>query len=335
MSRKNWIAFLLSCIIALVYALPWLAFSDQARTTEIHNGPAGLRILYLFVTVFVTCAIFFCCNFFLKNFLSGQRRAVRIAVQILIHAIITLLCTSVLLIIATLIFDVKAVRAYLVFYLIRNLILAVVVSLLCYIIDLVERLEKERMEVLLLENRNSESELSALRSQIDPHFIFNTLSTLGSLITPENRRAILFLEHMSDTFRYVMEKRSTKMVSLREELQFLSSYLYMMNCRFGDSIQLTVDIDNQEQHFVPQFALQIAVENAIKHNSISSIAPLLIDIRKNKNYLIVRNSVRKAGSCEGFGIGLSNLSKRYQLLSNTTIEIYYTETHFELSLPLL
>ncbi len=125
------------------------------------------------------------------------------------------------------------------------------------------------------------------------------------------------------------------MVSLREELQFLSSYLYMMNCRFGDSIQLTVDIDNQEQHFVPQFALQIAVENAIKHNSISSIAPLLIDIRKNKNYLIVRNSVRKAGSCEGFGIGLSNLSKRYQLLSNTTIEIYYTETHFELSLPLL
>lgn len=336
MARKRWIVILLSFVIALLYSLPWLAFRGRPDNYEnaLIEGGVPLRVLYLFVVVFLTSLLFFYTNAILSKAFLERRRIVRRVLQALIQLIIVLAITVVLVLLSTVVLDVKAPKAYFVFYLLRNLILAAIVGLLTYVIDLIDRLDKERMEVLLLENKNTESELVALRNQIDPHFIFNTLSTLGGLIDPFNKKAMTFLEHLSNSFRYVMERRSDHLVPVREELEFLRSYLYMMNCRFGDSIRLTIRLEDGESRLLPQFALQIAVENAIKHNFFSTAYPLKISICQERDHLIVKNSVRKVKSV-GYGIGLENLSKRYMLSGDENIEIRQHNEYFELLLPLL
>jgi len=332
-TRKNVLAVLLSSVIALLYSLPWLAFEPRASVT-VNESAVAARIFYLFVIVFSTSLFFFYSNFLLAKILKSQPRVVRIVLHLLIQAVIVLAFTTILVLIAVLAIEVRAVKAYFVFYLLRNLIVAAVVGLLTYIIVLMEKLQKERMEVLMLENRNTESELATLRSQIDPHFIFNTLSTLGSLISRDNKKAGIFLEHLSDTFRYIMERRSNKLVLLNEELEFLKSYLYMMNSRFGEAIRLTVNVDADQVHLLPQFALQIAVENALKHNLVSPAHPMHVEITKLNDRLSVKNSLNRI-SAAGHGIGLANLSKRYLLSSGRDIEIRQTDSFFELSLPLL
>src|SRR5687768_11567113 len=148
MTRKNWVTILLSFIIALLYSLPWLTFGDNPRYAAMRLNETGvsLRVAYLFVTVFLTSAVFFQSNFILKKALAKNSQAIRIMLHSAMLVITILGCTGLLILIASVTFEVQAIKAYFVFYLIRNTFLAVIVGLLSYIIDLMEKLEKERME---------------------------------------------------------------------------------------------------------------------------------------------------------------------------------------------
>jgi Putative regulator of cell autolysis len=336
MTQKKWVIVILSFIIALLYSLPWLVFRGMPEVPQagLVDGNITVRVSYLFVTVFLTSLFFFCADFILANLLREHHGIVWGALYLAAKFIVVIVCSAILVVVATFVLEIRAPLAYFTFYLVRNAILAIIVGLFTYVVDLIEKLDRERMEVLTLESKNTESELAALRSQLDPHFIFNTLSTLGGLIHPRNQNALTFLDHLADTFRYILEKRSDNLVSVKEELDFLHSYLYMMNSRFADAIRVTIDAEEVQSKLLPQFAIQIAVENAIKHNMVSAAHPLEIEISGRHTWLLVKNPVRKVSSV-GYGIGLANLSKRYVLSGSRNIEIRNGEGNFELYLPLL
>src|SRR5690606_30492996 len=132
----------------------------------------------------------------------------------------------------------KAVRAYFIFYFFRNFIIAIVVVLVAYAVGLIDELRQEKIEVLLLQKQNTETELAALRSQIDPHFLFNTLTTLSNLVRNNSKESISFIDHMADTFRYMLDNRAEKVVPITDELSFLRSYVFMMQKRFGGVLEV-------------------------------------------------------------------------------------------------
>ena len=176
-----------------------------------------------------------------------------------------------------------------------------------------------------------------LKSQIDPHFLFNALNSLTGLIRTNSREAIRFVNSLSETFRYTLDNQKQKAVTLREELRFLDSYLFMMKARFGDALRVKTEVkDVHLDKKLPQFALQLLVENAVKHNLVSRSKPLNVSIVSNDQMLIVQNDLQlKTQVTKRYGIGLANLSKRYDLIAGDNIEIERNEHYFRVKLPLL
>ena len=166
-----------------------------------------------------------------------------------------------------------------------------------------------------------------LKSQIDPHFLFNALNSLTGLIRTNSREAIRFVNSLSETFRYTLDNQKQKAVTLREELRFLDSYLFMMKARFGDALRVKTEVkDVHLDKKLPQFALQLLVENAVKHNLVSRSKPLNVSIVSNDQMLIVQNDLQlKTQVTKRYGIGLANLSKRYDLIAGDNIEIERNE----------
>lgn len=263
-------------------------------------------------------------------------RSRRVTLDVFMNLLLVVMIGLILVTLANQVFDLRATKAYFTFYFFRNIIICIVVLLVTYVVDLIEKLKQEKVGVIMLQYQNAESELAALRGQIDPHFLFNTLTTLSSLVRANSNESISFIDHMADTFRYMLEKREHKSVTVRDELHFLESYLFMMKKRFGESIHMTIHIEEFDlAKSIPQFALQLAVENAIKHNVVSPHHVLHVELLSNGDAIKVRNNLQPKGSEEGNGLGLDNLAQRYWLMAKKKITVTKTESFFEITLPLL
>jgi two-component system LytT family sensor kinase len=324
--------------MAIFFALPWIALSEQMRLASFNPQRLVIwpRVLFLFLTVFSTSLLFFAYNLFWKHRWRIAMRSRRVTLDVFMNLLLIVMIGLILVMLANQVFDLHATKAYFTFYLFRNIIICIVVLLVTYVVDLIEKLKQEKVGVLMLQYQNAESELAALRSQIDPHFLFNTLTTLSSLVRANSNESISFIDHMADTFRYMLEKREHKSVAVRDELHFLESYLFMMKKRFGESIHVTIHIE--EFHLtksIPQFAIQLAVENAIKHNVVSPHHVLHVELLSNGDAIKVRNNLQSKGSAEGNGLGLDNLAQRYWLMAKKKITVTKTESFFEITLPLL
>jgi len=180
-------------------------------------------------------------------------------------------------------------------------------------------------------------QFDALKNQVNPHFLFNSLSALTTMIRNDQENAILFVDQLSSVYRYLLEYRDKEIVSLKTELEFLDSYIYLYKIRHGDN--LVVDYVNMEkqQDSVITFSVQMLVENAIKHNEISSDRPLRIEIeRTGDSYIWVRNNLQLRRSVlKGNHLGLENISERYKILSNKEVKIIEGPEKYEVGLPLL
>ena len=181
------------------------------------------------------------------------------------------------------------------------------------------------------------SRFENLKNQINPHFLFNCFSVLQNLIETNPGKATVFLEKLSDMYRYILEKREESMSSIEKELEVLNVYLYLMHTRHENSLQVSIKIDPANyQKFVPTLAIQMLIENAIKHNRFSMDEPLKIDIFIENDYLVVRNELRKKGSvASSTKIGLENIKHRYQLQTNIPVYIQESKNYFEVKLPAL
>ena len=299
-------------------------------------GLSDTRIVFLFVTVFLSSILFFQYNFFWKRWLSARRQGWIAWVQNLLFNIGLVLVLSVALMwIADGIFTISVKRPFFIFYVLRNVLIAFVAMLVAHVIELLENLRHEKIKTLLLQHQNIETELAALKAQIDPHFFFNSLNSLNVLIRENTKEALAFVDHFSQSFRYILENREQKLVTVREELVFLESYLFMMEKRFASGLVVNIRIaDDLHARSIPQFALQFLVENAVKHNQVSARHPLRVDIYSEPDHIVVKNNLQKKQSAKGYGIGLANLSKRYQLIHDTDITVQTGPTHFEVKLPI-
>ncbi|MBP5307431.1 MAG: histidine kinase [Paludibacteraceae bacterium] len=191
-------------------------------------------------------------------------------------------------------------------------------------------------EVEKLRQENFDTQLRLLRQQISPHFLFNALSTLRS-ITSENKTKN-FVTQLSNVYRYLLSRKERNLVTLREEMDFTESYLYILKERFEDGLQIDISIDRPLlDSCLPPLALQILIENATKHNIVSFEEPLNVSIcNEGPDWLVVSNNLQpKLSHTESFGIGLQNIRKRYRLLGERNIDIQQTDKSFSVRIPLL
>ncbi len=183
-----------------------------------------------------------------------------------------------------------------------------------------------------------QAQLDALRNQAQPHFFFNTLNTLRDIIDQNSKEdAKEFVDKLSDMYRFLLEAGNVNLISLREELKFAKAYIHIQSERFGTNLKLNWDIpETSLEALIVPMSLQLLLENAIKHNVISKAKPLLINVIVKENRLTVDNRIQpKSTQLPSTKVGLTNIEKRYGLISGESLEINNDGNRFIVSLPLV
>ena len=201
-----------------------------------------------------------------------------------------------------------------------------------------KRLRQAEQEREMLRAANLQSQLDALKQQVNPHFLFNSLNVLDSLIEDDPPRARIFLEELSTVYRYLLRSNEYHLTDLEKELGFIQSYYHLLKTRLGHGLQLNLEIDDRYQNYkLPPLTLQLLVENAFKHNIVLPDQPLVINIRTDQagNLLIQNNVQRKNVRVASNGIGLSNILTKYRVLNQPTPTIREENGLFEVKLPLI
>jgi two-component system, LytTR family, sensor kinase len=203
---------------------------------------------------------------------------------------------------------------------------------------MVKEAESEKVQRAQVEQAKAEAELEALKNQVDPHFIFNSLNTLSHLMEAKPAKAKQFNDSLADVYRYILHSKGRDLVTLGEEMKFLEDYFSLLKIRFENAVQLNNNIKHEsaDNVLVPPISLQVLVENAVKHNEFSDIRPLLIQIEMNDEELVVHNKInRKLLKRSSSEIGLRNLNDRYLLTTKKRIIIKEDEKDFTVILPIL
>ena len=215
---------------------------------------------------------------------------------------------------------------------------AMVMSVFYTAVYFYEQWGRSLLKAEQLKRQNLQSQFIALKNQISPHFLFNSLSTLSSLIGEDQKLASTFVQNLASVYRYVLQSMDSALVALATELQAAQSYIFLQQSRFGDNLRVHVRIPEEyEQLCIVPFTIQILLENAIKHNIVSNEKPLTIEVvAEGGNVLVVKNTLQRKQSVEASaGVGLRNMVKRYDLLGRKDVVIRETETEFIVSIPLL
>lgn len=189
-----------------------------------------------------------------------------------------------------------------------------------------------------LRKENLQSQLSILKSQVNPHFLFNSLNTLTSIIPEEPEKAVDFVQNLSRVYRCILELKDEEVITLKEELTCVESYIFLLHTRFGENLSIEMKLTPTAMNqFVVPLSLQLLIENAIKHNVVSARKPLKIHIWNTpENNLVVENNLQLKDHEEvSTGTGLQNIDNRYQLISDQRIAVKETDTHYTVTLPLL
>lgn len=201
-----------------------------------------------------------------------------------------------------------------------------------------ENWKKSLLETEKLKKINLQIQLDSLKTQVNPHFLFNSLNCLSSLISSDPDKASEFLDEMSKVYRYLLRSNDGELISLSAELQFISSFFHMLKTRYGSSIALQVDVyDRHKDYLIPPLTLQMLVENAVKHNVILKDSPLQIKITSDmSDFLTVSNNIQKKSSkILSNKVGLQNIITKYQLLNYADVTINNDAEAFSVSLPLI
>lgn len=199
------------------------------------------------------------------------------------------------------------------------------------------QLQKMRIRKKRLELARAHAHAEMLKNQISPHFLFNSLNALSSLIYTDEDQAYRFVKELCNVFRYVLKHKDRELIALKDELEFTLAFFYLVKIRFRDNIRLLSSIPASYLDFqLPPLSLQMLIENAIKHNIISKDEPLIIAIKAEHQHLSVSNNLQERTNIEkSTGIGLKNIADRYKYLTDQSLEVMKTETEFMAKLPLI
>ncbi len=213
--------------------------------------------------------------------------------------------------------------------------LTVVITI--HVIYFYNKYQKTKVKESQIVAKNESAKFESLKNQLDPHFLFNSLNVLTSLIGENPEQAEKFTTKLSKVYRYVLEQKDKDLISLEEELKFAKSYMQLLQMRFEEAIEYSIpeEVSSPDLKIVP-LSLQLLLENAVKHNVITSSSPLQIRIYESEGYLCVENTVNPKASLEkSTKVGLKNITQRYELVSSNKVTIENDNKIFKVKLPLL
>ena len=222
-------------------------------------------------------------------------------------------------------------------YTVMPFFMIILVSTIYESIFLFYRWKSSVLETERLRRANIQSQLEGLKNQVNPHFLFNSLNTLAYLIPEDTNKAVCFVQKLSKVYRYILEIRDKKLITLAEELEFLQSYIFLLRERFGDNISIRIKVDDELKNLsIVPLSLQILFENAIKHNVISKDKKLCIHVFTEGNNLVVKNNLQKKTIlAPSTKVGLQNIRNRYAYFIEQTVDVIETKDHFMVTLPLI
>ena len=220
----------------------------------------------------------------------------------------------------------------------RNLFSALIVLGSIFIMRLIYQKQTFELENEKLRIESLQSQFESLKNQVSPHFLFNSLTALKTLIRESPQLAGQYVDHLSQVLRYTLQGNDKQLVTLREEMEFAESYLFLIKMRYDTNLIIHTEINEEQLRLMlPPLTIQTLLENAVKHNEISKRHPLSIHIISSENEtLTVTNRIQKKLSPEqGTGIGLTNLSKQFQLLGDRSLQVSSENNEFRIEIPLI
>ncbi len=312
--------FVHSSILSLIFAIVYSTF---------FSGITAICLFYFNMKLI---------NFCDKKFSWHQRAALRIITETMGLIINSAILSSILTITVHSINNYKKGLEPILInnFLITSVInLIMVIALEAYIFYSNWKNTKQKADEL--ERQNMISQLEALKNQLNPHFLFNSLNVLMSLIRKDASAAEKFVEEFSRIYRYITESSDLHLIELVKELDFSISFLKLNKYRFGEGIRYMIDGDLRSiDALIPPVSIQLAIENAIKHNSTDIDSPLIISIYHDNNQIVIKNSFQpRYNENNSTGIGIKNLIKRYNLLSDKKAEFYSIDNYYYCKLPLI
>ncbi len=191
-----------------------------------------------------------------------------------------------------------------------------------------EKMDKARIQ----------AQLEALKNQIDPHFMFNSLNSLSHLIDESPEKAKAFTSSLAEVYRYILSNKDQRLVMLEDEMLFLNKYIELLQLRFGEHLQVVFDLEKEAEtrFLIPPISIFMAIENVVKHNQISKKMPMEVAISQRQQLLSIRNSLQKKSSKpHSSKIGLKNLDERFKIIVGRGIETSSDSLYFNIKLPLL
>ena len=321
---KQRVILAISSLVSLLVSAPRiLSFYDithQANNSFSESSYLDIIVRFLFIFSFSWLILQYNSNWI--HHILFKYNWKRIVFAIISNGALSTFATSLLLftyplIVGQEIHDFEEGLFYFIYMVVASVLFFISGILRFQIIHKQDIIEKDQLRQESLEN-----ELRALKNQINPHFLFNSLNSLNSLVR-ENDAATKFINKLSFAYRYILKNGDQNLVLLEEEVQFLESYIYLINTRYRDRVVIDVQIDkNLLSKKIPPSGIQTLVENAVKHNEISQSHPLLVKVYIDNEFICVENKIRlRKTLAEGTGNGLSNLDKRYYLLKKKHISI--------------
>ena len=295
--------------------------------------------------VFLRSMVMFCFSWLVlsfnlvwKNQWQGQKIRSQLSTDIAINAGILILGVTALTILKQ-IFSPGFFEGRQLFFMtfFAYLIVQLILLLISRVINLNFQHQQNLLEKEQAKQKALQHQLQALRTQINPHFLFNALNSLNALIRQKSENASTFVDKLSWLLRSTLQRSDKDFISLQDELEYLEAYIFLQKERFGEKFNVDIRIPEEwKKEMIPSFSLQLLVENAIKHNVASKQNPLLVEIYPKEGFLIVKNKIQeRRDGLESTGTGLSNLSTRFQLLKKRTIQIQNDEQYFSVKLPVI
>jgi sensor histidine kinase YesM len=219
-----------------------------------------------------------------------------------------------------------------------NVICVLFVTHVYETVFMVKEQQNEQVKNSELQRAKAEAELSALKNQIDPHFMFNSLNTLTHLIKVDSNKALVFTENLAEVYRYILSQKDQTLVLLDDELDFTNKYIDLLHLRFGKALIIKKCFNGiiGKDFLIPPTSVFVAFENAVKHNEISEKTPMQIDIDIKESTLIISNSIKeRKAKTHSSHIGLKNLDERFKLITGEGIISHRNDDQFIVQLPLI
>ncbi|KQO20534.1 histidine kinase [Flavobacterium sp. Leaf82] len=314
-----------------------IALAILASIPKLFDGDStfGDIIINASITLLFSIFIWYYNMYSLPKFSSQRTNTSLFNWKLLLSVIMGILVMVILVIGHQELFQISKMDAPIMFEL-RGVLINLIVYMFLHL--LFQNYQTQQMGVELERTKavNLGAQYELLKQQVNPHFLFNSLNTLKSMVDIQDPQSSDFILKLSDFYRFTLESRKMDLIQLREELQILNSYVYLLKARFEDGFVLENQVDQRQyDSAVPPFTLQLLIENCIKHNVVSLDKPLHIKLYTEGDFLVIENQIQLKRGVLSTGAGLDNINQRFSHLIHKEIEIEKNETIFKVKIPMI